>query len=159
MLLSVFVSFLIYRPKNNFYLRLYDPQLGTIQLDGVNIKDFNPQWLRREIGIVNQEPTLFSGTIKENILYALNAENDISKEAFEQTLRDAHVDEIVSRLPDGLETIIGQRGATLSGGQRQRIALARALIKVSRDFFFFFDDRFLHDIKFHLSEPSNINIR
>lgn len=80
---------------------------------------------------MNQEPTLFSGTIRDNILYALNSENDISKEAFEQTLKDAHVDEIVSRLPEGLATIVGQRGTTLSGGQRQRVALARALIKVS----------------------------
>lgn len=112
-------------------LRLYDPQSGIIQLDGVNIKDVNPQWLRREIGIVNQEPTLFSGTIKENILYALNSETDITDQAFEQTLKEAHVDEIISRLPDGLETVIGQRGTMLSGGQRQRIALARALIKVS----------------------------
>lgn len=73
---------------------------------------------------------MFSGTIKENILYALNSETDITESEFQQILRDAHVDEIISKLPDGEKTVIGQRGTMLSGGQRQRIALARALIKV-----------------------------
>ncbi|XP_063707038.1 ATP-binding cassette sub-family B member 10, mitochondrial [Culicoides brevitarsis] len=110
-------------------LRLYDPQSGTIKLDGVDIRDLHPQWLRREIGIVNQEPTLFSGTIRENILYGLDSEADFNEDLLQRTLKDAHVDEIISKLPDGLETVVGQRGTTLSGGQRQRIALARALIK------------------------------
>uniref|UniRef100_A0A336LSW1 CSON010602 protein n=1 Tax=Culicoides sonorensis TaxID=179676 RepID=A0A336LSW1_CULSO len=110
-------------------LRLYEPQCGVIELDGVNINELNPQWLRKQIGIVNQEPVLFSGTIKENILYALDSENEISEEKLSQKLIEANVDEIINKLPDGIETIIGQRGTTLSGGQRQRIALARAIIK------------------------------
>lgn len=111
-------------------LRLYDPQEGRIFLDGVDLKDLNPTYLRQNIGAVNQEPVLFSGTIRENILYGLNPDENISDEQFNKICHEAYVTEFVEKLPDGMDTIVGQRGIMLSGGQKQRVAIARALIKV-----------------------------
>uniref|UniRef100_A0A1B0GLA4 ATP-binding cassette sub-family B member 10, mitochondrial n=1 Tax=Lutzomyia longipalpis TaxID=7200 RepID=A0A1B0GLA4_LUTLO len=110
-------------------LRLYDPTHGQVSLNGVDIRDLDPLWLRSNIGAVNQEPVLFSGTIRENILYGVNVGTRISEEDFQRIVREAHVDEFVRNLPQGLETIVGQRGMMLSGGQKQRVAIARALIK------------------------------
>lgn len=112
-------------------LRLYDPQQGRIFLDGIDLKDLNPTYLRRNIGAVNQEPVLFSGTIRENILYGLNPGANISEDQFNKICNEAYVTEFVENLPDGMETIVGQRGIMLSGGQKQRVAIARALIKVN----------------------------
>lgn len=111
-------------------LRLYDPQIGSITLDGTDLKTLNPTWLRSHIGAVNQEPVLFSGTIRENILYGVNTGTEISEDDFQRVVREAHVDEFVKQLPNGLETLVGQRGMMLSGGQKQRVAIARALIRV-----------------------------
>lgn len=111
-------------------MRLYDPLRGAVLLDGVDVKTFNPLWLRSHIGAVNQEPVLFSGTIRDNILYGLNPGTSVSEEEFNAVVQHAHVDEFISKLPNGLDTIVGQRGSMLSGGQRQRVAIARALIKV-----------------------------
>lgn len=80
--------------------------------------------------ILFKEPVLFSGTIKDNILYGLNVGETISESQFVEIVRKAHVDEFTSQLPDGLQTMVGQRGMMLSGGQKQRVAIARALIKV-----------------------------
>ncbi|CRK97642.1 CLUMA_CG011027, isoform A [Clunio marinus] len=110
-------------------IRLYDPQSGKIYLDGRNLKELDPSWLRRNIGTVNQEPVLFSGTIRENILYGLEENQTISEEDFQQVIEEAHVSDFVQILPDGLNTVVGQRGMMLSGGQKQRVAIARALIK------------------------------
>ncbi|XP_018794573.1 PREDICTED: ATP-binding cassette sub-family B member 10, mitochondrial [Bactrocera latifrons] len=110
-------------------LRLYDPLQGQVLLDGIDIKELNPIWLRSHIGAVNQEPTLFSGTIRDNILYGLNPGTKVNEEAFADAIRKAHVDEFASQLPNGLNTLVGQRGMMLSGGQRQRVAIARALLK------------------------------
>ncbi len=74
---------------------------------------------------------MFSGTIRENILYGLNTGDEISEEDFQRVVIDARVDEFVQQLPNGLETLVGQRGMMLSGGQKQRVAIARALIRVS----------------------------
>lgn len=79
-----------------------------------------------------KEPVLFSGTIRDNILYGLNEGQTISESEFEDIVRKAHVDEFTSQLPQGLNTMVGQRGMMLSGGQKQRVAIARALIKVKR---------------------------
>lgn len=110
-------------------LRLYDPQDGQISLDGMDLKDISPLWLRQNIGVVSQEPVLFSGTIRENILYGLYPGTKVTEDELQQIVRNAHVDEFVNNLPDGLETLVGQRGMMLSGGQKQRVAIARALIK------------------------------
>ncbi|KAG4076326.1 hypothetical protein HA402_005769 [Bradysia odoriphaga] len=110
-------------------LRLYDPQSGTVTLDGTDLKTLNPTWLRSHIGAVNQEPILFSGTIRDNILYGLNEGEEINEEHFQRVIREANVYEFVKQLPNGLETMVGQRGMMLSGGQKQRVAIARALIR------------------------------
>lgn len=111
-------------------LRLYDPQKGTVYLDGKDVKTLDPNWLRRNIGAVNQEPVLFSGSIRENILYGLDEGVTVSEEDFQRAIEEAHVNEFAKNLPDGLETKVGQRGLMLSGGQKQRVAIARAIIKV-----------------------------
>uniref|UniRef100_A0AAG5CZS9 ATP-binding cassette sub-family B member 10, mitochondrial n=1 Tax=Anopheles atroparvus TaxID=41427 RepID=A0AAG5CZS9_ANOAO len=110
-------------------LRLYDPEQGSVLLDGTDLRDLNPSSLRRFIGAVNQEPILFSGTVRENILYGLNMGEKISESDFERVVREAHVDEFVRSFPDGLNTLVGQRGVMLSGGQKQRVAIARAIIR------------------------------
>ncbi len=79
---------------------------------------------------MNQEPVLFSGTIRENILYGLEEDVEIDESEFQKILKEAHVAEFIETLPDGLNTMVGQRGIMLSGGQKQRVAIARALIKV-----------------------------
>lgn len=111
-------------------LRLYDPNQGRVIFDGLDLKELSPTYLRKHIGAVNQEPILFSGTIRENILYGLNPGTTISDENFNRICQEAHVTEFVDMLSDGLDTIVGQRGIMLSGGQKQRVAIARALIKV-----------------------------
>ncbi|XP_037725569.1 ATP-binding cassette sub-family B member 10, mitochondrial [Drosophila subpulchrella] len=110
-------------------LRLYDPQGGTVQLDGVDLRTVNPQWLRNNIGAVSQEPVLFSCSIRENILYGANPGETPSEEQLQRVVEEANVSQFTDQLPDGLETLVGQRGMMLSGGQKQRVAIARALIK------------------------------
>lgn len=114
-------------------MRFYEPQSGAIFLDGVDIKQMNLKWLRNHIAAVSQEPVLFSGTIRENILYGLKSNEDekLASDLFDQVVQQSYVDDFVKSLPDGYETVVGQRGLTLSGGQRQRVAIARALIRVS----------------------------
>jgi ATP-binding cassette subfamily B (MDR/TAP) protein 10 len=98
-------------------LRLYDPQTGTVFLDGKDIRQLDPSWLRRNIGAVNQEPVLFSGSIRDNILYGLDEGVEISEAEFQRIIEEAHVSEFAKTLPDGLNTLVGQRGLMLSGGQ------------------------------------------
>lgn len=112
-------------------LRLYDPQVGTVRLDGRDLRELSAEWLRRHMGAVNQEPVLFSGTIRENILYGLNEGEEVCEKVFERVVREAFVEEFVRLLPAGYGTMVGQRGMMLSGGQKQRVAIARALIRVS----------------------------
>uniref|UniRef100_A0A1Q3FA45 ATP-binding cassette sub-family B member 10, mitochondrial n=1 Tax=Culex tarsalis TaxID=7177 RepID=A0A1Q3FA45_CULTA len=110
-------------------LRLYDPSAGSIHLDGHDLRDLNPMSLRSYIGAVNQEPVLFSGSIRENILYGLNMGDRVSESEFERVVREAHVHEFAKDFPQGLDTLVGQRGVMLSGGQKQRVAIARAIIR------------------------------
>ena len=105
--------------------RLYYPTEGTIFIDGIDIRNINPVWLRTHIGIVLQENYLFSGTIRENI--ALPRPN-MPMEAIVQVAQIAGAHEFISKLPKGYDTEVGERGSSLSGGQKQRIAIARALI-------------------------------
>jgi ATP-binding cassette, subfamily B, bacterial len=107
-------------------LRLYEAQEGTILIDGVDIRRYRRDSLRREIGLVLQESILFGATIRENIAYG---RPEASPEEIEAAARAANADEFIRQLDDGYDTVIGERGATLSGGQRQRIAIARALIR------------------------------
>lgn len=107
-------------------LRLYAPKEGVILIDGVDIKDYQRESLRREIGIVLQDSLLLGATINENISYG---KPDATQEEIEEAARQAHAHDFITALPDGYETVLGERGSTLSGGQRQRISLARAIIK------------------------------
>lgn len=107
-------------------LRFYDPQAGTIALDGKNVADLALDDLRRQIGLVPQDPMLFNATIFENISFGTDDATMADVEAFAR-LAQAH--DFIAGMPEGYDTLIGDRGVRLSGGQRQRIALARALIK------------------------------
>ncbi|KAL8981345.1 MAG: hypothetical protein Q9177_005601 [Variospora cf. flavescens] len=106
-------------------LRFYTPTRGTITIDGVDISTMNVKSLRRKIGLVAQEPVLFSGTIAENIAYA---KPDATQGEINAAARKANC-KFIEDFPDGLDTFVGARGAQLSGGQKQRIAIARALVK------------------------------
>ena len=111
--------------------RFWDVTGGRILFDGMDIRDLSLKELRASIGIVPQEPTLFSGTIRENIAYAGIAEDGSrpSEEAIQAAAKAAHAIEFIDRLPDGFDTRVGERGVKLSGGQRQRIAIARVFLK------------------------------
>ena len=105
--------------------RLYDATSGDVLIDGADIRRIDPGSLRREIAVVTDDPFLFSATVHDNIAYA---RPDATRAEVEAAARRAHADGFVHELPDGYETMIGERGLTLSGGQRQRIAIARALL-------------------------------
>jgi len=104
--------------------RFYDIDTGRVLVDGVDVRDVTLASLRREIGVIPQDPFLFSTTVRENIAFG---RADLSDEEVERVARLAQAHEFVERLPQGYDTVIGERGITLSGGQRQRIAIARAL--------------------------------
>lgn len=110
--------------------RFYDYTHGSIRLDGVELREFPRRFLRANIGIVEQEPFLFSRSIRENITYGVAG--DVSDEAVERAARAAAVHDVILSFPDGYDTLVGERGVTLSGGQKQRIALARTLLKDPR---------------------------
>ena len=105
--------------------RLYDPTAGSVEIDGADIRDIDVASLRRQIAFVADESFLFSASVAENIAYA---KPDASREEIETAARRAQAQSFIERLPDGYETMVGERGLTLSGGQRQRIAIARALL-------------------------------
>jgi ABC transporter fused permease/ATP-binding protein len=109
--------------------RLYDPQEGRILLDGQELKTLDPEWLRQQIGVVAQEPLLFSSSIAENIRYGRMDASDAEVEA---AARAANAHDFISRFPEGYRTAVGERGVQLSGGQKQRVAIARAVLKDPR---------------------------
>ncbi len=110
----------------NLLLRLYEPSSGSIKIDGEDITEVNKASLREQIGVVFQEPNLFSGTIKENISYA-NPKAKMSE--IEKAAKAANAHEFINDFEDGYDTEIGERGLKLSGGQKQRVAIARAILK------------------------------
>jgi len=131
----------------------YEPESGIVEVDGVDIKDIDSLWLHRYLGIVSQEPTLFATTIRRNIAYAVDTINQhirdraikdnkyvrdediqpllmpINQDIIEQAAIAANCHEFITKLPDGYDTVIGERGVSLSGGQKQRIAIARAVLQ------------------------------
>ncbi|KDP37308.1 hypothetical protein JCGZ_06762 [Jatropha curcas] len=111
-------------------LRLYNPSSGCVLIDNQNIQDIRLESLRRHVGLVSQDITLFSGTVAENIGYR-DLMTEIDMEKVEMAARTANADEFIRKLPKGYKTNIGPRGSSLSGGQRQRLAIARALYQDS----------------------------
>lgn len=113
----------------NLIPRFYDVTDGKILVDGYNVRDITQASLRSQIGIVPQETLLFGGTIRENILYG---RLDASHEEIVSAAKAANAHEFISEMPDGYDTVVGERGIKLSGGQRQRVAIARAILKDPR---------------------------
>jgi ATP-binding cassette, subfamily B, bacterial len=107
-------------------LRFYDPSRGRLSIDGVDIAAVDPAVLRQRIGFVAQDPVIFSGTAADNIRYGRPEAGDAELRAAAEAAAAA---EFIERLPQGLETFLGEKGVRLSGGQRQRIAIARAILR------------------------------
>src|SRR6266511_4382985 len=105
--------------------RFYDVSAGSVRLDGIDVRDVTLRSLRQAIGVVSQDPFLFSATVRENITFGVG---DATDEEVERAAELAQAREFIERLPEGYDTMVGERGITLSGGQRQRLAIARALI-------------------------------
>ena len=116
-------------------VRLFDYQSGSIRIDGTELKKIDRKWMRKNTGIVLQEPFLFSRTIRENLAMS---KYDGSMEDFERVTRIASVYDVINEFEDGFDTIVGEKGVTLSGGQKQRVAIARTLLNNSR--ILIFDD-------------------
>ena len=110
----------------NLIPRFYDIKSGSLTIDGVDIRNFSLNSLRSNISIVFQDNFLFSGTIKENIMMG---NPDATVEELKEAIKSAHLQDMIQELPDGLDTLLGERGLTLSGGQRQRVAIARAMLR------------------------------
>ncbi|XP_058085069.1 ABC transporter B family member 21-like [Magnolia sinica] len=107
--------------------RFYDPDSGQIFLDGIEIRKFQLRWLRRQMGLVSQEPVLFNDTIRANIAYG--KDGDATEAEIVSAAESANAHKFVSSLQQGYETLVGERGVQLSGGQKQRVAIARAIVK------------------------------
>jgi ATP-binding cassette subfamily B protein len=110
--------------------RFYDYNCGSLTLDGVELTYYPKHWLRHQIGIVEQEPFLFSRTIRENIAYGVG--RDVTQEEIEDAARAAAIHDVILSFPDQYDTLVGEKGVTLSGGQKQRLAIARTLLKNPR---------------------------
>jgi ATP-binding cassette subfamily B protein len=114
----------------NLLPRFYDYTGGRVLLDGQELTDYPREYLRRHIGIVEQEPFLFSRSIRENISYGVG--RDVTKEEVEKAARAAAIHDVIMTFPDGYNTVVGEKGVTLSGGQKQRVTIARTLLKNPR---------------------------
>jgi len=118
--------------------RFYDPLAGYVCLDGLDIRDLNLKWLRSQIGLVSQEPVLFSTTIRKNVEHGLvgtphqNASPEEKLRLVREACIKANADGFISKLPSGYDTVVGERGFLLSGGQKQRVAIARAVVSDPR---------------------------
>ncbi|TKS69964.1 ATP-binding cassette sub-family B member 10, mitochondrial [Collichthys lucidus] len=110
-------------------LRLYDADTGIITIDGHDIRDLNPYWLRSHIGTVSQEPVLFSCSIRDNIAYGAADPDTVTTEDIYKAAKVANAFDFIQDFPSGFDTVVGEKGVLLSGGQKQRIAIARALLK------------------------------
>ena len=110
----------------NMIPRLYDVKSGSVSVAGTNVKDFSLEYLRQNIGTVTQDTYLFNGTILENLLYA---KEDATKEEIENACRIANIHDFIMSLPNGYNTVVGNRGLKLSGGEKQRVSIARVVLK------------------------------
>ncbi|KAK6239564.1 hypothetical protein QUC31_005033 [Theobroma cacao] len=109
--------------------RFYDPQAGEVLIDGINLKDFQLNWIRGKIGLVSQEPVLFTSSIRDNIAYG---KEGATSEEIIAAAELANAAKFIDKLPQGLDTMVGEHGTQLSGGQKQRVAIARAILKDPR---------------------------
>lgn len=109
--------------------RLYDPASGTIRIDGLDIRDVKIESLRSQIGIVTQDTYIFNASIRENLLYS---KPDAGDDEIVQACKIANIHDFIMTLPQGYDTIVGERGTKLSGGEKQRISIARAVLKNPR---------------------------
>ncbi|CAK7348531.1 unnamed protein product [Dovyalis caffra] len=109
--------------------RFYDPQAGEVLIDGINLKEFQLKWIRDKIGLVSQEPVLFTSSIKDNIAYG---KEGATTEEIRAATELANAAKFIDKLPQGLDTMVGEHGTQMSGGQKQRIAIARAILKDPR---------------------------
>ncbi|XP_021738589.1 ABC transporter B family member 11-like [Chenopodium quinoa] len=109
--------------------RFYDPLAGEVLIDGINLKEFQLRWIRQKIGLVSQEPVLFASSIKDNIAYG---KDGATIEEIKIATELANAAKFIDKLPQGLDTLVGEHGAQLSGGQKQRVAIARAILKDPR---------------------------
>ncbi|WOL11783.1 hypothetical protein Cni_G20547 [Canna indica] len=109
--------------------RFYDPQAGEVLIDGINLKEFQLRWIRGKIGLVSQEPVLFATSIKDNIAYG---KDNATVEEIRVAAELANAAKFIDKLPQGLDTMVGEHGTQLSGGQKQRVAIARAILKDPR---------------------------
>ncbi|GMI98931.1 P-GLYCOPROTEIN 4, MULTIDRUG RESISTANCE 4, ARABIDOPSIS P-GLYCOPROTEIN 4, ATP-binding cassette B4 [Hibiscus trionum] len=109
--------------------RFYDPQAGEVLIDGINLKDFQLRWIRGKIGLVSQEPVLFTSSIRDNIAYG---KEDATLEEIQAATELANASKFIDKLPQGLDTMVGEHGTQLSGGQKQRVAIARAILRDPR---------------------------
>ena len=114
----------------NLLPRFFEITCGKVLLDGHNIKDYPRRYLRQQIGIVEQEPFLFSRSIKDNITYGVGRE--VTQEEIEKAAKAAAIHDVILSFPEGYKTLVGERGVTLSGGQKQRLTIARTLLKDPR---------------------------
>jgi ATP-binding cassette, subfamily B, bacterial len=105
--------------------RFYDAGEGRVLVDGVDVRDVTRRSLRREVGVISQDPFLFSASVRDNIAFGVP---DVTQDLVEAAARAAQAHPFIAELPDGYDTVIGEHGITLSGGQRQRLAIARALV-------------------------------
>ena len=113
----------------NLIIRFYDPNDGSVLFDGHDLHELDTQWLRQHVILVQQDPSVFSRSIQENILFG---SEDADPSALKRSLEAVNANEFIDRQSEGLQTMIGDHGATLSGGQRQRLAIARALLRRPR---------------------------
>ena len=112
----------------NLLPRFYDVKSGAIKFDGIDIRDISLESLRHHISIVFQDNFLFTGTIRQNIMLG---NPSATQEMLDNAIKSAHLEEVIDSLPEGLDTVLGERGTSLSGGQRQRVAIARAMVRQS----------------------------
>ncbi|CAL5415131.1 unnamed protein product [Camellia sinensis] len=113
----------------NLIERFYDPQAGEVLIDGINVKEFQLRWIRGKIGLVSQEPMLFTSSIRDNIAYG---KDGATIEEIKVATELANAAKFIDKLPQGLDTMVGEHGIQMSGGQKQRIAIARAILKDPR---------------------------
>jgi ATP-binding cassette subfamily B protein len=113
----------------NLLPRFYDYTTGSIKLDGVELNEYPREYLRSQVGIVDQEPFLFSRSIRENITYGVG--RDVPQAEVEEAASSAAIHQVILTFPDEYDTLVGEKGVTLSGGQKQRVTIARTILKDS----------------------------